>query len=74
MAKDAIKISKIKAVQNNFAESGGPYDIITLGVKFGQDELILGTYYFGPYMNDEHGERCKRLEAFLDQIATKEPK
>lgn len=63
-----MELSKIKATRPIFDNSGGPCEVIILGIKVDNDAVILGEFYFGPYALNEHTELYQRLEAFVDRI------
>ena len=63
-----MKIEKIKAVKNDFHESCGPSETISLGIKVNDDTYMLGTFYFGPGMGENQVGPHNRLERFIDHV------
>ena len=43
-----MKAALIEIVRRKVCESSGPWEIVTLGIKIGQTDIIQGEYYFGP--------------------------
>jgi len=63
-----MKIEKIHAVKHTFIESIGPTEVITLGIKSPNLDLILGSFYYGPHMPENTDVECQKLEELIDHI------
>jgi hypothetical protein len=64
-----MKIEKIKSVQYDHSISTGPQsEIVTIGIKIGDDSHIFGRVYGGQYQDEESQGWLKRTEATIDQM------
>ena len=59
---------KIKQIKPGFADTAGPNETITIGLKAGKHSFILGTVYSGQYEDDTQLEWLKKVEKIVDII------
>ena len=59
---------KIKSVVHDFGTGSGPSTSTTLGFSHDGIDVLIGTFYEGPYMQNGVCEYMEKVEAIIDEI------